>query len=1236
MTLTRFFPCVLSGAVLALALSFGLSGRVVAQQVGQTGVFSVIWANDPRPGSTAPAERLYFLTDNQGHATRLRLTDAQLAPFGGYRALLRKRVRVDGDRSPAALGVPASRTPELNVRILQPLEALAPVGKAALQANAIAGSRRYVTILCSFPDIPSLPNSVGTYQAWNTSATGPSLPDYWHEVSGGLVDLSGSMVVGWLPLPNMSSYYGITGLAGLNVDLQGLAADCTGQADSMVDFTQFAGINLQFNANLNGFSNGGPNAMFLDGQLRFYSMTWLSSWADMSIYAHEEGHGYGLPHSSGPYTQIYDSRWDVMSAGNQVRHPMHTIVYHKDLLGWIPTAREYLAPSGASSASIVLDRVEPSTGTDYLAARIPIPGPNGQFYTVEARQRVSYDSVVPGDAVVIHKVDPTRTDRDAQVVDPDLNGDPNDAGSMWLPGETFTDAVANVTVRVDSATATGYGITITTGATPPTRKLVVQLSGGGTVTSAPLLPASINCPGVCSASYTDGQVVTLAYAVVGGVAFGGWGGDCAGSGLSTCSLVMNTDRNVTATFQPGHLLTLQVVGQTGLVAGNRGGIFTSPGAINCQSSVINCSGTLLANSQYAIGAYPEQVTGVQYSGWAFSSWSGDCTGTQSCDVIMSQDRAVTATFVVGPVIQAVRVGNGTIFAPNQLNCQTNYTLLCRVPFPMGAQITPLAFPDPGWAFAGWDISRPGFACIGYSPCTVTMPPNLPLYATTVKATFVQGIALGLARPGGAMTAVAGGAPVPGSIAVMVNGTGSSSVPWTAAVTGGQTWLTVTSPTGTGSRSLIFTANPSTLAPGTYIGQITVTGSGVATPPATYADTLVVLGGITLAVAPSLHHDTLAAGATTSHPDSALITLGGTGAGGLTWTATHRPAASWLSITNASGQGTGWLHWTRSAAGLAAGVRIDTIVVAVAGASGSPATILDSFVVVAPLTLTLAPASRLDSAAVGSTTSRPDSATVTLSGLGAGNSQWTATHGGGSWLMLTTAGGQGSGRLRWTRDPTGLAVGTYVDTMTVAAAGAVGSPLRLLDTLRILGPLTISLSPGNHRDSLPQGSSTAKADTATVTFAGFGGGTAAWSATHSTAVWLTLTTPNGQGAGKLRWSVSPTGLASGLYVDTITVTAAGAIGSPLRLLDTLRVYEPPIDLACAEGVLLTGATCLGPTERGYLDATGNHDQTYNLGDLLAYLDRKALTLSPPALAALLAAESGSGTGPAPRQTRRTTP
>jgi hypothetical protein len=107
------------------------------------------------------------------------------------------------------------------------------------------------------------------------------------------------------------------------------------------------------------------------------------------------------------------------------------------------------------------------------------------------------------------------------------------------------------------------------------------------------------------------------------------------------------------------------------------------------------------------------------------------------------------------------------------------------------------------------------------------------------------------------------------------------------------------------------------------------------------------------------------------------------------------------------------------------------------------------------------------------------------------------------------------------------------------------------------PLRISATSASHVASVPRYTA-APSDSANLIFSGDGAARASWSAT-ARHPWLTLTTSSGTGSGRVRWIRDASALAPAIYVDTITVSAAGAIqGSPVVIYDTLIVMSalPP--------------------------------------------------------------------------------
>ena len=269
--------------------------------------------------------------------------------------------------------------------------------------------------------------------------------------------------------------------------------------------------------------------------------------------------------------------------------------------------------------------------------------------------------------------------------------DPNGATKLFtLPARARYDAG-----NPNPVTAT---LTVTRGGT-----------GAGTVVSS---PAGINCGAACSTSFTPGTVVTLTASAAAGSSFSGWGGACAGTG--TCQVTLNAAASVTASF------ALTVVNQTLSVskAGSGSGTVTSsPAGISCGSA---CS------ASYANGT-PVTLTAAAAAGSTFSGWSGACTGTGTCQVVMSAARSVTATFAATATSFALSVstagaGSGTVTSsPAGITCGA----ACIATYASGTVVSLAAAPAAGSVFSSWSG-----ACTGAGVCQVTMSA-----AQSVTATF---------------------------------------------------------------------------------------------------------------------------------------------------------------------------------------------------------------------------------------------------------------------------------------------------------------------------------------------------------------------------------------------------------------------------------------------------------------------------------------------------------------------
>lgn len=595
-------------AFATFALLTVTTSRLAAQTAALRGRVHLVWDEARTPGM--PDGPVAYLVDDSGRSTRL-LVDG-LQGSAAYLTWDRRRAEVLVD--PIVPSAPAGARRLRGARLLEPagLSTAAPDGVDHLD---------FITVLCRFADDPQGEIAPARLERVMGSQY-PGMQQYYAEQSGNPAVMSGNRVTArWYNLPQVRSYY----VQGLTVAFGELAADCARAAEADVNFADYYGINLQFNGLLSTrptapydtLSFGGSWSLTLNGQVGTWGMTWIgiNHVENYVVHAHEMGHALGWPHSSGRYGVEYDSDWDVMSKGYLRFDPafgwltVHTIGPYKNARGWTLPARRWQPAFGAvESRTIVRSALSPDLGS-VLAV---IPRGDSLYYTAEARLPAGHDTPLPGGAILLHEVDFGR----AYVVDADHNGNPNDAGAEWTPGETFTDSLIGFALRVDSAVSNGFAVTITRG-----WRLDVAVTGGGAVRSDASGRVWVGTGYQVFAA--RGTEVELTPVPPDGWVFNSWSGACAGTGV--CRVTMNGARAVGAEFGQGvtiQSIALRMQGMMGAPYADT--MLAAGGGLNASYSWLLTSGALPAGLVLdpATGVVSGTPTTAGLSHFTFSATSG--------------------------------------------------------------------------------------------------------------------------------------------------------------------------------------------------------------------------------------------------------------------------------------------------------------------------------------------------------------------------------------------------------------------------------------------------------------------------------------------------------------------------------------------------------------------------------------------------------------------------------------
>ena len=209
-----------------------------------------------------------------------------------------------------------------------------------------------------------------------------------------------------------------------------------------------------------------------------------------------------------------------------------------------------------------------------------------------------------------------------------------------------------------------YNSRITANFSPIVHAISLAVDGSGSIK-----------PAAETHEYNEGDVVTITAIPDKGWQFGGWSGDVVEPQSAVTTIIVSSDKTVTANFSPiAHTISLAVDGSGS----------TKPTA-----------GTHEYNEGDVI-----TIRAITDKGWQFDGWRGDVAEPQSAvtTVIVSLDKTVTATF--SPIVHAISLevdGSGST-KPAAGTHEYNE----------GDTVSITALPDEGWQFDGWssDVTNP--------------------------------------------------------------------------------------------------------------------------------------------------------------------------------------------------------------------------------------------------------------------------------------------------------------------------------------------------------------------------------------------------------------------------------------------------------------------------------------------------------------------------------------------------
>ncbi len=229
-----------------------------------------------------------------------------------------------------------------------------------------------------------------------------------------------------------------------------------------------------------------------------------------------------------------------------------------------------------------------------------------------------------------------------------------------------------------------------------------------------LQPNNLVCSTTCISNIAKDTEVVLIATPKTDVTFVAWGGSCSGN--NKCQVTMSSKHTVMASFSdtlPTYSLSVHIT--------EGGSISLKEDSLNCPEDT-ECSFSILENEVVI-------VEPIASTGYVFTGWGDDCTGKSTCELTMSTEHSVTATFIAIPsesFLSVIIEKDGTVSFSNDLG---DCTIDCNLSFTQQETISLTATPKEGYVFYGWSGD-----CVGDASCLVDMTLNKFVTAIFVAST----------------------------------------------------------------------------------------------------------------------------------------------------------------------------------------------------------------------------------------------------------------------------------------------------------------------------------------------------------------------------------------------------------------------------------------------------------------------------------------------------------------------